>query len=147
MTTRIALVRIADYADCVRELFAANWAETGFDFELAPDIGQYQALQDAGALFALAAWRGADIVGYSSAFVQPHLFNPAVVCCASDALFVHPALRAGTLGARLMMSTEAEARRRGASRMLWHTRAGTPLAKTLLRRGYQPADVIVMKEI
>ena len=82
--TRIVSVRIAEHADSVQELFAANWAETGFGFPLKPDIAQYQALQDAGALFALAAWRGADIVGYSSAFVQPSLFNPAVVCCASD---------------------------------------------------------------
>ena len=145
--TRIALARIAEHADSVRELFAANWAETGFDFPLEPDIAQYQALQDAGALFALAAWHGADIVGYSSAFVQPSLFNPAVVCCASDALFVHPSFRAGTLGARLIVATEDEARRRGASRMLWHTRAGTPLARAMLRRGYQPADTVVMKEI
>lgn len=147
MPTRIELARIAEHAASVQALFAANWAETGFGFPLAPDIAQYQALQDAGALFALAAWRGGEIVGYSSAFVQPHLFNPAVVCCASDALFVHPAHRAGTLGARLIVATEQEARRRGAVRMLWHTRAGTPLAQAMLRRGYQPADVVVMKEI
>ena len=81
------------------------------------------------------------------ALVQPHLFNPAVVCCLSDALFVHPERRGGTLGARLIAATEQQARSMGATRMLWHTRAGTPLAQVLRKRGYAEADTVVMKEI
>ena len=53
----------------------------------------------------------------------------------------------GTVAARLIAAAEAEAKRRGASRFCWHTRAGTGMAAMLERRGYRPADVVVFKEI
>ena len=66
---------------------------------------------------------------------------------ASDALFVHPDYRGGSTGARLILEAERVATERGAMRMLWHTRAGTPLAAVLTRRGYEPADITVMKRL
>lgn len=144
---RIEEVRISDYAEQALELMRQNWAETGFDFDFAPDFETYQQLQDAGLLFALVAFDGAEIVGYSTASVSSILFNPGVIVCNSDALFVEPTRRAGTLPGRLVLATEALARERGASRMLWHTRAGTPFADMLELRGYVPADVIVMREL
>lgn len=143
----VEAVRISDHAESARALFAANWDETGFDFPLDLDVGRYQALQDAGVLFALAAFEDGEIIGYSTAAVTPHAFNPAITFCASDALFVRRDKRCGSAAARLIKATEREASRRGARRMLWHTRAGTPLAETFRRRGYLPADVVVMKEL
>lgn len=144
---RIEEVRISDYADPARDLLRANWAETGFDFDFAPDFDAYQRLQDEGLIFALVAFDGESVVGYSTAAITRHLFNPDVIVCNSDALFVEPTRRAGTLPGRLVLATEALARERGASRMLWHTRAGTPFADMLMLRGYVPADVVVMMEL
>lgn len=140
-------IQAAEYINKVQHLLAENWAETGFDFDLCPDGRMMQQLQDADLLFVLGAFDGAELIGYSSALIAPHTYNPAIVCCNSDALFVRRAWRKTSAGARLIAETERVAAAKGASRMLWHTRAGTPLAAALERRGYMPADVIVMKEI
>lgn len=145
---RIELVDIAEYFDRAVQLFEQNWAETGFGFPLKPQLEMYQRVQACGVWFAIGAFDAhGNVIGYSSAAITPHLFNPEIVVCASDALFVLPEHRNRITAGRLMVSTEREARRRGARYMMWHTRAGTPLARMLRKRGYTPADEVVMKEL
>lgn len=144
---RIRIVSPVDHFDQIEALLRMNWTETGFDFPLEPDRAMYQRMSEAGVLFALAAFRGGEIVGYCTVIVSPHLFNPAVVIASNDALFVHPDHRRGTVSGRLIREAEDEARRRGASRFLWHCRAGTGLARMLKRHGYQPADDVVMRSL
>ncbi len=138
---------IAEHFGRVQDLVRKNWAETGFDFELAPSRELYVRVQESGVLFALGAFEGDRIAGYSTAFVYPHHFNPAILHCSSDALFVDPAYRQSAMPGRLILATEAMARQRGAHRITWHTRAGTRLAAMFEKRGYLPADVCMMKEL
>lgn len=128
------------------DLMADNWAETGFDFEFSPSVEMYQRAVSSGVMFALAAVDGEELIGYCTMVVSNHMHNPSVTFAASDALFVRKERR-GVVSARLITAAEDEAKRRGATRVLWHTRAGTGLSRTLERRGYKPADVVVMKEI
>lgn len=139
--------RVADHIDSIRELLAMNWAETGFDFELKPNVALYQEMQDRGLLVVIGAFDGDTIVGYSTAVVSPHAFNPEVLTAATDALFVHPDYRKGLTAARLVYATEEESKRRGAQFIVWHTRAGTSFAKMLEKRGYEPADVCVVRRL
>lgn len=127
-------------------LMADNWQETGFDFAFEPSLDMYRNALKMGAMFALAATDGEELIGYCTMFLSKHMHNPSMVFAANDALFVTPNRR-GIVGARLIRAAESESKNRGASRVLWHTRAGTGLARTLERRGYRPADVVVMKEI
>lgn len=131
----------------MRPLLELNWAETGFDFPFDPDVEMYGRLFSLGLLFAVSARVDGEIVGYCTVCVTPHAHNPAVLVASNDALFVHPDHRSGTVGARLIRFAEDCALERGASRFLWHCRAGTPLAATLERHGYTPADIVVMKEL
>lgn len=143
-------IRSVDPVECypkARDLIAANWGETGFDFDLDLDLDAYKAMCDAGVLFALAAFDGDDMVGYCTVAVTSHPFNRTIRMASNDALFVKPEYRAGLLPGRLMRRAEQEAKAQGASRFLWHCRAGTPLAQTLEAHGYKPVDVVVMKEI
>jgi GNAT superfamily N-acetyltransferase len=78
--------------------------------------------------------------------VSPMLHNPDITCAANDALFVDPSRR-GYVGGRLMLEAEREAARRGATRIIWRTRAGTGLASALQKRGYLLADIGLTKEI
>lgn len=145
---RIVEVNPAEHIDSVHALLRENWDETGFDFDLQPDAEAYRRAAAAGVLFALAAYDGDQVVGYSTAFVTPHHFNPSLIVAHTDALFVSKPYRAGTAGGRLLAETERVAKARGAHRICWHTRAGTTLADTLARRpGYTPVDVIVQKEL
>lgn len=140
-------VRASHYLDEIKDLAAANWAETGFwfDLDLRPEV--FDAMQDTGCWFALAAFEGERIVGYVTAAVVPHHFNPAITLCATDALFVAPDKRHGRTTLLLRDAAEAEAERRGAQEIMWHTRAGTPFAAMLLRRGYVEDDVVVSRRL
>jgi GNAT superfamily N-acetyltransferase len=144
---RIEVSNPADHIPSIAELARENWLETGFDFEINPSVEIYQAAVDAGILFALGVFDGDEVVGYCSMMIAPHAHNPAIIMASSDTLFVRKDYRRGTIPARLIKAAEDEAKRRGASRVNWHTRAGTSLAAMLERRGYKPADVIVTKEL
>jgi len=142
---RISIVQPVDYMHKVVELMRDNWHETGFDFEFDPSAEQYQRVVDFNAMFAIAAFDDEQIVGYCTMVITPHLHNPAVIVASNDALFVAKPYRNGMTSGRLIRAAEEEAKRRGANKVLWHTRAGTGLAAMLERRGYQPADIVVMK--
>ena len=146
-SVELRIVNPAEWIPRVRDLLAANWAETGFDFPFDPDVGAYQRLYDKGMVFAVGAFDGDAVVGYCAVTVAAHAHNPAVLVAGNDALFVAPAWRNTMVAGKLVRAAEAEASRRGATRFTWHCRAGTPLASMLARRGYTPVDQVVMKEI
>ncbi len=141
----IRLVRAAEYM--THPLLAENWAETGFDFPLAPDPVLIGKMEDQGVLFALGAFDGEALIGYSGAIIGGHHFNPGVLVCHSSALFVSPRYRAGTTAGRLIHETESEAFRRGGRFMCWNTRSGTSMAAAFIKRGYEPADTVVMRKL
>ena len=144
----MAQIRTVDAVESIqkyRDLMLENWRETGFKFEFNPSLEMARAMQDNGIMFALGAFDGDEMVGYSTAMVAPHWFNPAEVWCMSDALFVKREYRQGLTGGKLILATEAEAKKRGATAMLWHTRSGTSLSDAFEMRGYKPADLVMMK--
>lgn len=137
---------IAEYFHLAMPLARDNWQETGFGFPFAPSYAHYAAMEAAGLLVFVGAFDGDNLVGYCTAIVTGHPYNPDVIMANSDALFVAHDHRGGALPGRLIRFVEREAKARGATRMLWHARAGTPLASVMERRGYRPVDMIVMKE-
>ena len=145
--SRISIVQPIDHMHEVVELMRDNWAETGFDFDFDPSPEHYQRIVNCDAMFAIAAFDDEQIVGYCTMVVTPHLHNPAVIVASNDALFVAKPYRNGLTAGRLIKAAEEESKRRGASKVLWHTRAGTGLAAMLERRGYEAADIVVMKGI
>lgn len=142
---QIREVGVVESIQKYRDLMLENWRETGFKFEFDPNLEMAQQMQDKGIMFALGAFDGDEMIGYSTAMIAPHWFNQTEVWCMSDALFVKRAYRTGLTGGKLILATEAEARKRGASTMLWHTRSGTNLSDAFEMRGYKPADLVMMK--
>lgn len=140
-------VSFSEHIDSVGKLLADNWKETGFGFDFELDVGAYRRFETLGLLLAVAAFDGESIIGYSTAMIAPHPYNPGIVCANSDALFVQPAYRNGRTALLLLRETERAAKSRNARYMLWHTRGGTRFADMLERRGYAPADVIMMREL
>lgn len=145
MSVKTAIVNPAEWMAQVSDLIVANWAETGFDFPFDPDVATYERLASIGMMFAVAAFDGEHIIGYCTVLVAKHMHNRAMTMASNDALFVAPEYRKGLTAAKIMLAAEAEAARRGASRFTWHCRAGTDLADTLIRHGYEPVDNVVMK--
>lgn len=143
---RVAEIQIADNFEQALPLLRANWEETGFDAPFDPSKEQYVAMQECGALFAIGAFDGDQIIGYSTAIIVPYAHSQHYRYCATDALFVTPAYRHATIGARLIAETERIAQARGARFIAWHTRAGTGFAEVLGKRGYEPADVVMVRK-
>lgn len=135
-----------EHIDAISALTAENWDETGYDFPLVLDVDFYKQLEALGMIIAIAAFEGEQVVGYSLASITSHPFNRSIILCNSSALFLRKAYR-GSAGARLMLETERVAKARGAQRMLWNTRSGSPLHATLTKRGYTEADTVMMKEL
>lgn len=143
-------VAFLDMIDRVRaEVLPEHWAEVeeDFGFECRLDTSVYERMQAFDCLICVVAFDSYKIAGYSTAIVLPHPYNPSIVCCNSDTLFVRKAYRNGRTAYRIMQEVERLARQRGANRMMWHTRGKTNFASSLARRGYELSDVIMMKEL
>lgn len=142
-------VSITEHWEAAVPLMRANWAETGSEYAMAfaPSKEFYVRLQNAGIVLAVGAFFGTGLVGYCTAFVGPHPFNPAVKVCSTDSLYLAPDLRGGLTAGRMVAKVEALARERECVAIMWHTRAGTGLAKVMAKHGYVPCDEIVMRRL
>lgn len=138
-----------DYADCLIkhiDLMHEHWAETGFDFPFEPDIEMYRAMQDNGTFVGIGSFDGDKLIAYSTVNISRHYYNPKEVWCMSDALFVSKPYRKTGLGIKLVETTERVAKALGATRMFWHTTAGSRIEALYARKGYKRTDVMYMKE-
>lgn len=138
---------LADNIDRMDALFTANWKETGFDFPLKLDKERYKQFEALNILVIVGAFDGDEVVGYSLASVLPHPFNPEIVFCNSDVMFLMPKYRNTTAGARLMAETKRAAKERGAKKLFWHARGNTAFAEMLRNRGHHLADEVFMEDL
>lgn len=148
--TRIETISVCDSLDRVAPLLAEHWDEIARNKELMvlkPNAAAYSTLEKAGALLALGAFAGDEMVGYSVTIVSPHLHYADLLCAQNDVIFVTRARRAGRLGLQLLRETERHARARGARLMLWHAKQHTVLDALLPRLGYGVQDIIYSREL
>ncbi len=141
---------VSDKADALMPLLRMHRDELATHpalMAVEPNWNAYRALENTGALLALVAYAGDEIVGYSTAFFGPHLHCTGLRYAHSDALYVKPEHRRGGLGVALVRETERLARERGARMVMWHARPGTVLEKILPRLGYCAEEIAFCKEI
>lgn len=146
-------IRPTTYAEVTAKalhLLTEHWEEVALNkgiMVLKPDEGRYLHLEATGNFFALAAFDGDDLVGYSGNFIGPHMHYADLTYCNNDVLFVAKQHRKSPLGLRLIRETEREAQRRGARMVLWHGKADTPLVNILPKMGYATQDIIYSREL
>lgn len=150
MITFTHTTTILDQIELSAALQQAHWEELATNkaaMKLAPAMKQYAALEHAGILFAVLAYDGDKLIGYSVNFMAVNLHYSALLMAQNDVLFVAKKYRTGRTGLRLMQETEQAAQKRGAGIVLWHAKEGTPLAGILPRMGYKVQDVLFSKAI
>ncbi len=146
-------IRPTTYAEVTEKalhLFTEHWEEVARNkgvMVLKPDEKRYLFLEATGAFFALAAFDGEELVGYSGNFIGAHIHYAGLVCCNNDVLFVSKEHRQSPLGLRLIRETEREAQKRGARLVLWHGKPDTPMANILPKLKYAVQDVIYSREM
>lgn len=141
---------ITDKISMCGALQAEHWDEIARNkhlMVLSPDVAQYQRIEQVGRLFAVIAYLGEEIIGYSVNIITVNLHYSALVMAQNDLLFVGKEHRAGRVGMRLIQETERIAAKRGARMVLWHAKEDTPLAKILPRTGCSVQDIIFSKEL
>lgn len=141
---------VDEFAQYAATLFDEHWQEVALNKQvmvLKPDWQRYYAMEQQGALLALGAFDGDEMIGYSVSFVLRHLHYADLCICSNDILFVTEARRAGRLGLQLIRETEKAAKARGTRLMLWHAKQNTALATIMPKLGYGVQDIIFSKEI
>ncbi len=141
---------ITDKVALTEALQAAHWEESARNKHLMilnPAIELYQRIEAGGALFAVIAYDGDQIVGYSVNILSQNLHYAALTMASNDLIFVAKSHRTGRTGIRLIEETERVAAKRGARMMLWHAKENTPLAKVLPRMGCSVQDIIYSREL
>jgi hypothetical protein len=63
---QIREVGVVESIQKYRDLMLENWRETGFKFDFDPNLEMAQQMQDKGIMFALGAFDGDEMIGYSS---------------------------------------------------------------------------------
>jgi hypothetical protein len=150
MITLIETDRVADVIDLTTALQTEHWDEIARNkhlMVLAPDIEKYRHIEQAGKLFAVLAYDGDEMIGYSVNLIDTNLHYMGLVQAQNDVLFVKSEHRGGRLFMRLRDATIAGAARRGARLMLWHAKKDTPLAQILPRLGCSVQDIIYSEEL
>lgn len=129
-------------------LFRAHSQEAEPD--LAPfyafDWDTYRVCEEGGHLIVLAAWHGADLIGYVFAGVvrSPHYDR---VFCQHDALYVVREWRARGVGVRLIRALADEAQRRGCHRIIMAAKPGSALHRLLPRLGFGTEETIFKRDL
>ena len=98
-------------------------------------------------LFALSAYVGDRLIGYSVNFLMRHLHYADLVYAQNDLLFIDKDYRASRAGLALIRATEAHAKAKGAQMLIWHAKPGTALEALLPRMGYGVQDIMFSKEV
>lgn len=150
MITLIETDRVADVIDLSTALQTEHWEEIAKNkhlMVLAPDVEKYARIEQAGKLFAVLAYDGDEMVGYSVNILDNNLHYRDLVQAQNDVLFVKPTHRAGRLFMRLREATLRMAAARGVRLMLWHAKEATPLAEILPRLGCKVQDIIYSEEL
>lgn len=151
MKIRIVQEKLCDKFGLTSGIVFQHWEEIARNkhiMVLNPDIERYQAIEDAGALLALFAYDGDEIIGYSVTVVSAHLHYINLGMAQNDVLYLLPRYRgASGVGIRLIRETERVARTLGADLMVWHAKDKSSLADILPRMGYQVQDILFSKEL
>lgn len=130
---RFELGSVLRHKDDMMGLLREHWIELATDKDLmvlAPDWERYAALEELGKLFVIFAYKGDELIGYSSNIVDTNIHYSDLMVCNNDVLFIKKSER-GSIGRELMAATREVGKERGARLMLWHAKPGTALAHVL----------------
>lgn len=102
--------------------------------KLDPDWEQYAELEHAGRFHIFTARDDGGLVGYSAFFLIPrHIHYKGLVVAQNDVLYLHPDMRNGMPGIRLIKNSHNGMKALGGQKILWHCKHSNNLKQILLR--------------
>jgi GNAT superfamily N-acetyltransferase len=144
-------VNMTVFLEEAKTLLQCHWEELAVNKEhvpLVPDVRKYQQLQDAGIVSNICVYEDGILIGYSVTLTQPHLHYATSTFAYVDVIYIHPAKRSSSAGARLLLATEQCARDAGACVVLHHAKPHMPsIVRPLEKMGYSLYEHIFGKYI
>lgn len=116
------------------------------EIPLAIDEEKYEVLDRTGILLIMTARSEGELIGYWLWFLMPHPHYRTTLMGLTDMYFVLPKYRNG-VGARLLMASEAELKRRGARKAITSCKAHEDHREFLERAGWELSDYTMVKLI
>lgn len=122
-----------------------------FDVPLNPCLDQYEAMEAANALRCIAAYDGANMVGYVTVFAAEMLRHKGNYQITTDSFYVDPAYRRSGLFAKMMDKLEQLARENDirfvsyAVNPVFHD--SIEIEMWLASKGFQVTETIYTKEV
>lgn len=147
MGIEIRDIDVSDYGGQMEAMAVLQSKEARWQFPFDPDLPRYQAMQAAGAARWLGAFDGERMVGYSTLFISPHMYNASVLCAFNEALFVEPEYRNSSAAYKLWRAVERLASDLGCKLIYWHLSVHSKMPKMMVKRGYREADIVMEKEL
>jgi len=118
------------------------------DIELAPDVDQYNLVEEAGVLRCYTARMQSALAGYAIFFVKHNMHYRKSLQAVQDVLFVQTTHRHGRIGLALIRYSEEQLRAEGVQVVYHHLKESTPQTIALFHKlGYEPIDRIVGKRL
>jgi GNAT superfamily N-acetyltransferase len=131
-------------------LLKMHWEELALNKDtvfLKPDVVKYNLLQETGILHNIVVYNNAQIVvGYCVLLVQPNLHYSESIFGYVDVIYVDPAYRNSTIGARLLIAVEKLAKELKVNVLTHHAKPNVPMIiRPLEKLGYSLYEYIYGK--
>ena len=123
-----------------------NWEEAAVEKDtspLDPDWQRYYAMEAAGILGIVTLRVNGKLGGYVICFVGPTMQNASTVWGQIDTIWLHPKLRRGNLGNKLLQFAEEKLKAAGAKIVKIDT--APRVGNWLIRKGYTAQHVVLTK--
>lgn len=134
----------ATVRDEVIQHWPEHYSEAFGDGDYDPDVQAYDFMAQMGRLLVVTARRGADLVGYVVAFIQPHLHQRSIVWGSFDSYWLRRDARGPRLFPRLVQATEAIMKERGVRKLL---ATEFTEGRMFAHLGYRASERVYVKEI
>lgn len=133
---RYIIQKPIDALTCHRQLFEANFKESGHRGEFNPNLDFYEALSEGTSSFCIVVLNDdGKAIGACSVMMIEHQHTCEPTAC-NDTLYIAPEYRHGTLPGRLFLLAEKMAKTKGATCFQWTCAEGFPLERVLRKRAY-----------
>lgn len=131
---RYETTNFTDGLEILKDIFPKVQAESGIDgHELNLQDGFYKAVDRQGIGIGIIAYEGDKPVGFVGSFLTPYQQTGELMGFC-DVIYVLPEYRHTTVAGQLIIRTEREAKRRGATMFSWSARVDSPLSQVFLKR-------------
>jgi GNAT superfamily N-acetyltransferase len=134
--------------DELQPLLLKNWGEAAVEKEVSPldpDWDKYFAMEAAGILGIVTLRVNGKLGGYVACLVGPTLQSKSTTWGLIDTIWLHPNLRRGKLGDKLLQFAEDQLKLAGAKIIKIDT--APRVGNWLVRKGYTAHHVVLTKTL